>query len=64
MVDKKQLAVEHQVFKVLNSLSLLWSLKTNEGVGTHSVSSIENSAGLDFAERLEKTSKVSLTFLA
>jgi len=63
VVDEEQFVVDHQAVVVLSSLGLVWSLETNEGVGTFAVPSFENSAGLDFAERLENTSKLALSFI-
>ena len=64
VVDEEHLVVDHQVVVVLSSLGLVWSLETDEGVRTLVVLSFENSARLNFAKRLENTSKVSLIFLA
>ena len=63
VVDVEQLIVDHQAVVVLSSLGLFWSLETNEGVRTLAVLSFENSALLDFAERLENTSKLTLSFI-
>jgi len=63
VVDEEQLVVDHQVVVVLRSLGLVWSLETNEGVRTLAVLSFENSARLDFSERLENISKISLSFI-
>jgi len=63
VVDENIFSFDQQVLAVLSSLGLVWSLETNEGVGTLAVLSFENSAGLDFSERLENISKISLIFL-
>ncbi len=58
IIDEQWYVVQHEVGTFFSLISLFWSLKADESVGTLSIFSFEYSARFDFAKLAENLSHI------